>query len=179
MTGTVSSKRYAQAIFQIAKQKNELDQWHSALLQVKVLTQNEKLVDVMEDPRLHFDQKSRILTELLGKANQMILNFVYLLILKNRFRQASQIAEQYELLLDDYRGIRRASVATAMEIGDQAKNKLSKDLEAMAGSKLKIDFSLDPALIGGFVARFDGALLDGSVKHRLEALRNKLISVTK
>jgi F-type H+-transporting ATPase subunit delta len=179
MAATVSSKRYAQAIFQIAKEKNSLDQWQAALQQVKVLTQNEQLVDVMEDPRLHFDQKSRIFTELLGKSNQMTLNFVCLLILKNRFRQASQISEQYEILLDEYRGTRRAAVATAMEIGEQAKGKLAKDLEAIAGSKLKIDFSVDPALIGGFIARFDGTLLDGSVKHRLDALRNKLISVTK
>ncbi|OGO14430.1 MAG: hypothetical protein A2Z02_06245 [Chloroflexi bacterium RBG_16_48_7] len=66
-----------------------------------------------------------------------------------------------------------------MEIGDQGRTKLVKELEAFIGSKLKVEFSIDPSIIGGFVARFDGTLLDGSVKHRLDALRNKLISVTK
>ena len=179
MAGTVSSKRYAQAIFQIARDKNELDQWQSILQHIKVLVQNQQLVDVMEDPRLHFDQKSRVLTELIGKSNTMALNFVYLLLLKSRFRQASQIAEQYEILLDEHRGTRRASVATAMEIGDQGRTRLVKELESIVGSKLKVEFSIDPSIIGGFVARFDGTLLDGSVKHRLDALRNKLISVTK
>jgi F-type H+-transporting ATPase subunit delta len=179
MAGTVSSKRYAQAIFQIAREKNELEQWQGILQQIKALVQSQQLVDVMEDPRLHFEQKSKILTELIGKTSPMALNFMYLLILKNRFKQASQIAEQYELLLDESRGTRRATVITSMEIGEPSRNKLARDLEAIVGNKLKIEFSVDPEIIGGFVARFDGTLLDGSVKHRLDALRNKLSSVTK
>jgi F-type H+-transporting ATPase subunit delta len=179
MAGTVSSKRYAQAIFQIARGKDQMEQWQSSLQQIKTLVQNEQLADVMENPRLHFDQKSKILSELLVKADPLVLNFVYLLILKNKFRQGAQIADQYELLLDELKGTKRASIVTAMSLDEAGKNRLVKDLEATMGSKLKAEFSVDPEIIGGFIARFDGTLLDGSVKYRLNALRNKLISVKK
>jgi len=179
MSTLISSKRYAQAIFQIAREKNELEQWNDILQQIKKLMQNEQLLAVMENPKLHFEQKSKILNKLLDNKNTLALNFVYLLILKNRFRQVNQIAEQYEYLLDEFKGIRRATVTTSSELDDAGKNKLAGDLEKLVNNKLKVDFNVDSAIVGGFIARFDGTLLDGSVKHKLELLRNKLISVTK
>ena len=179
MSVAISSKRYAQAIFQIARDRNQLEEWQGYLAKIAGLLQNEQFIAVLENPKLYFEQKTRLFDVLLGKIDPLALNFSYLLVLKNKFKHIGEIAEQYEQLVDELRGIKRAKITTSILLDDIEQQILTKQLEQITASKLKSDFLVDDHILGGFVARVDGTLMDGSIKHKLMELRKNIGSITK
>lgn len=179
MSSAVSSKRYAQAIFQIARQKNDFEDWQKSLQKISAVMQDLTFASIMENPRLHFEQKTRLIKEMLGTINPLALNLAYLLVLKGRVRNAVQVADEYESLLDEYRGIKRADIITPIEINDTEKQQFREQLEKLTKSKLRMYFQVDPGLLGGFIARIDGTLIDGSVRNRLNLLKKNISTASK
>ena len=172
------AKRYAQAAFEIAQEKNELEKWQLDLRKTAGLTRDSEFIDLMENPKLGFELKAKLAKEKMGKINPLVLNMAYLLISKGKFRSAEQIADSYERLLDDYYGIKHAEIITAIPLDDKDKKKLTNNLETMLGGKVSISLRVDPNIIGGFIAKIDGSLIDGSIHNKLELLK-KSISETK
>ena len=171
------AKRYAQAVFQIAMERAELDRWQSDLKKIAGLGKDPAFTMLMESPRLHFEDKARLLSEQLRDINPLALNLVYLLVSKGGLRLVGKIADEYQRLLDSYNGIEQAEVITAIPLDDEEKLKLEKRLGAVMGKKIVIKSEVDSNLIGGIVARIGGKLLDGSTRARLEALKRELSGV--
>ena len=168
------AKRYSQAVLEIAQDKGELDGWQSDLGKIAGLGEDAALVALLENPKLPFNQKAKLLAERLGDINHLALNLVYLLVAKGRLNLAGEIADEYQRLLDDYRGIEPAEVITAVPLDDEAKLWVAERLSTVIGKKVVIKSEVDPSLIGGMVARVGGKLLDGSTRSRLEALKKEL-----
>lgn len=175
MSVAVSNKRYAQAVFQIAKDTSKLEEWQSDLRKIAALMQCPEFSTILENPKVPFELKAKFTQETLDEINPLALNLVYLLITKNKLSSANQIFEEYEHLLDDYHNIKRAKVTTAVPLDDPDKKKLGQHLETIIGSKASIEFSVDPAILGGIVARFNGSLIDGSIRNKLEALKKSMV----
>ena len=168
------SKRYSQAVFQIALERGELDKWQSDLRKIASLGEDATLTAWLEDPRLHFNDKTRLLAERLGDINPMVLNLLFLLIAKGRFSLAGEIADEYQRLLNNHRGIEEAEVVTAIPIDDRDRQKIAQRLGAIVGKKVVIKPEVDPSLIGGIIARIGGKLIDGSTRSRLAALKKEM-----
>jgi F-type H+-transporting ATPase subunit delta len=173
------AKRYAQAIFQIALEKGELDQWQSDLKKIASLEPETVLVRLLESPKVPFGDKLRLLSERLTDINPLALNLAGLLVARGRLGLLGEIVEEYQRLLDSYRGIEPAEVVTAVSLEDEDKRKLEEHLSDIAGKKVIIYPKVDPALVGGIVARFGGKLLDGSTRSRLEALKKEIGGITR
>jgi len=174
MLTTTSSKRYAQAVLQIAREKNNLEEWRSDLRRIAELALSPELMPLLENPKLKFEMKAELVDKGLGEVNPLALNLAYLLITKGKFRDAGQIADEYEDLLNEQYGLKRACVVTAVPLDDPDRQKLELRLEEVAGKKITISVQVDPYIIGGFVARIDGSLLDCSIRSRLESLKKSL-----
>lgn len=174
MSTTISSKRYAQAVFQIAGENKQLDEWQAHLKNVAAIMSNADFKAVIENPKVTFEAKSKLIKETLGKTDPMVLNFCYLLIVKNKTHLSDEIAGEYENLLDKYKGIKKAQVVTSISLDKETESKLIKQLEELIGNKLSVKFNVDPLIIGGFIARIDGRLIDGSIKNRLLKLRKNI-----
>ena len=170
MSASVSSKRYALAIFQIARDRNELDEWQINLRKIANLMQNSDFAATVENPKLPFELKAKLTREVLGKINPLAPNLAYLLILKNKFKSSGQIAQEYDQLLDEFRGIIRAEITTAVPLSDSDKKNLGQRLETIMDSKLHLEFGVDPGIIGGIIARIKGSLIDGSIRSKLEIM---------
>jgi F-type H+-transporting ATPase subunit delta len=168
------ARRYAQAVFSIAREKNELDRWQSDLRKIAALGDDAQFVAFLENPKVHFEDKAKLLSKALGKVNPLALNLVYLLVSKGRLGMVADIADEYQRLLDSYRGIEQAEVTTAIKLDDADKRKLEKRLEALVGKKVVLKPSVDPEVLGGVVARIGGKLLDGSTRSKLMALKKAL-----
>lgn len=179
MARRAQAKRYAQAVFQIALEKGELDRWQSDLKKIASLQQDDVLVTLLESPKVPFGDKVRLLSERFADVNPLALNLVCLLVARGRLGLLGEIAEEYQRLLDNYRGIEPAEVVTAVPLEDEDKRKLEERLSDVAGKKVIIYPKVDPALVGGIVARFGGKLLDGSTRSRLEALKKEIGGVTR
>ncbi len=172
-----SGKRYAQAAFELALEKNELESWQISLGKIAGAVSDAKLMTLLENPKLPFDTKRSLLEERLGEVNPLALNLACLLMSRGRLRIAGDVSRQYDLLLDAHHGIARAEVVTALPLDNADKERISRRLGEMIGRKVVIDAQVDPSVIGGFRAKIGDTLIDGSIRNRLESLRKRLVGV--
>ena len=168
------AKRYSQAIFEIALETGELDKWQSDLPKIVSIVVEATFKAFLGSPKVHFDGKARLLSEQLEGISPLALNLVLLLITKGRLSMLSDIVDEYQQLLDSYRGIESAEVITAIPLDERDELKLAEHLSAIVGKKVVLKPEVDPTLIGGFVARVGSRLLDGSTHGKLMALKREL-----
>jgi F-type H+-transporting ATPase subunit delta len=168
------ARRYAQAVFDIARERNELDQWQADLIRIADLANDAQLAVWLENPKLRFEAKAKLLSERLGGISPLALNLVHLLVKQGRLSMAGGIANEYERLVDKYRGIERAEVVAAIPLDEDEKQELARSLEAIVKKKIVVKTKVDSRIVGGVLAHIDGKLLDGSTHGRLMALKRKL-----
>lgn len=172
-----SAMRYSQAVFEIARERQEFDRWQADLEKIAVVSQHVALVDLLENPRLRFEDKSKLVTGVLGDISPLALNLAHLLVVRGKVSLAAEIAVHYQQMLDAYRGIGRADVITAIPLDDSDKLRLEARLGAIVDKKVVVKQEVDANLLGGVVARMGGKLLDGSVRSKLAALKKEIGSI--
>jgi len=170
------ARRYSQAVFEIALETKELDRWQSDLKKVVSVVGDAAFMTLLESPRVHFEDKTSLLSERLEDISPLALNLVLLLVTRGRLSIIGDITDGYQRLLDSYRGIEPAEVTTAVPLDDKDKVKLAEHLGAMVDKKVKLKCEVDPGLVGGIVARIGGKLLDGSTRSKLTALKRELVA---
>ena len=175
MARVTSGKRYAQAVFKLALEKGELESWQASLRKIADITTDEKLMVLLENPKLHFAAKKVLLAEWLGEINPLALNLAYLLVRKDRLGIAGDISVRYDSLLDAYHGVEHVEVITALPLDDEGRERISSRFGEIIGHKVVIDAQVDPSIIGGIKAKIGDNLIDGSVKSKLGALRKSLV----
>ena len=175
MAATLSSKRYAQAVFEIAKGENRFEEWRTDLNKIAELTYDSEVISFLENPKVPFDSKTKIVKEALETISPLALNLVYLLIAKGKARMAKQIANEYQRLLDEYHGIQHAEITAAVPLDDASRKTLGQRLESMIGKKVSISVQVNPNILGGFIARIGDSLIDLSIRNRLDLLKKKLV----
>lgn len=175
MPARISTKRFAQASFDVAKATNSLDKWLSDLRDLAEAVSNSELSDFLENPRLLEASKRDVLKKVIPGIGDGVVNLALFLIVKGKLSGAQGIAEDFDHLLDEQRGIVRASVKTAIPLDEAEKNQVMQQLAKVTGKQIKLETKVDPSLMGGMVLRVGDRVLDGSVKARLEALRQSLV----
>ena len=104
----------------------------------------------------------------------MALNLAYMLAGKDSFDLIAGIYNDYQALLDSYRGIEQAEVTTAVPLNEKEKQELAERLGKITGKKIIMTTRVDPSIIGGVIAKVGEKLIDGSTRSQLEALKNEL-----
>ena len=168
------ARRYAQAVFEIALETKELDRWQSDLREIVRAVGDTALMAWLGSPKVPFGDKTRLLSERMKGINPLAFNLALLLVNKGRLSIIGEITDEYQRLLNSYRGIEPAEVITAIPLEDEDKQKLVEHLGALVDKKVVLKSEVDPALIGGFVARIGSKLLDGSTRSKLIALKGEL-----
>jgi len=174
MARRIYAKRYAQAVFEIALERNELDRWHADLEEITRLGKDATLVAWLETPKVPLETKAQFVTSQFTDVNPLALNLVYLLAVRGRLGTICGITDEYQRLFDSHRGIERAEVTTAVSLGDEQAKLLAEGLADVVGKKVVVKSAVDASIVGGFVARIGDKLLDGSTRSRLEALKREL-----
>ena len=174
MAEKFSARRYAEAVFGLEDKEHIADR-QADLEQVASLKQDATIVAYLENPKIYFKDKASLLHARLGDVDPMMLNLVFLLVIKGGLNMLTDIAAEYQRLIDNYRGIERAEVTTAVPLDDEARLNLSQRLSQIIGKKVVIETELvDPNLIGGIVVKVAGKLLDGSTRGKLAALKKEI-----
>lgn len=109
-------------------------------------------------------------------ADPMLRNFLMLLAEKRRLAYFGDIAAAFGHLADAREGVVTAEVATAAELSELQRVKLTKTLENLTGRKVRLAVSLDASLLGGLRVTVDGHVYDTSVKNQLDALRGRILN---
>lgn len=171
---TVSSKRYARAVFELAQEKGEIDRWLVELQKMSTVLATPDVQSLLRSPKLPFAQKRKLLEEQLKGLSPLAVNLASLLVLHERLPILSLIVNEYGRLVDEYRGIKHVQVVTAVPLAGDQLQQLSSQFGAALGKKIVLEPRVDPAIIGGLVARVDDRLIDGSVRNRLQQLKTSL-----
>jgi F-type H+-transporting ATPase subunit delta len=174
MPKKASARRYARAVFEIALETEALEKWQADLQKIVSLISSPDFLAAMENPKIGFDKKSGLMTERLRSVSPIALNLARLLIMKKAIGIIGEIEKEYQRLVDDYHGVQKAKVVTAVPINAEDKEKMAENLGALAGSKIIVESEVDPGILGGVIARVGGKLLDGSTRSRLIALKREL-----
>jgi F-type H+-transporting ATPase subunit delta len=168
-------RRYAQAVFEIALEKKELERWQTDLQKVVGVIGDETFLAAMESPKIKIEKKTELLKKRLGDINPLALNLVLMLITRGGVGMIGEIAGEYQRMLDAYHGIQTADVITAVSLDDKDKEKLAENIGALLGTKVELKSEVDPEILGGIIARVGGKLLDGSTRSKLAALKRELV----
>ncbi len=177
MADSAYARRYAQGVFRTALDKKELNRWQSDLRKITSIVQDDALFTLLENPEVSSDDKAKVLSERLGDINPLALELVSLLVTKGRLSIINDIADEYQRLLDNYRGIEGAEVAkvtTAIPLDDEDKLKLAQRLTSIVGKPVVLKLKVDSSLIGGIIIRVGDKLIDGSIRSKLVALKKVL-----
>ena len=172
----LQARRYAQAVFEIAQEKNEPDKWQADLQKVAALAKDPDLVAVMDSPRYTFEDKSKLISGRLDDVGKLTVNLIKLLISQGKFGLLPGVAAEYQEMLDTARGILKAEVVTALPMEEKEKQSLAKNLALQTGKQVRIISRVDPQMIGGIVVRMGGKLFDGSLASRLAYLKEELVT---
>lgn len=176
MAAGTAGRRYAQAIFDIAKSENTIDQWSADLSAMEQVFTAPQVKNILENPKTNREQKRKLVTELLQTRVQPVaLRLALLLVQRERQSYISAIVRDFQASVNRLRGIVLATVTTAEPIDDKEAELVAQRLSAMTGKQVQIERNVDPSIIGGLVARIGDTLIDGSVVTRLQELRKQLV----
>jgi len=174
----VAAKRYAQAAFGIARERDELDRWVEDLRAIADLAAQPGVVELLASSRVPFEVKERLLRSGLADVSPLALNLARLLVQKGRIALAGQVRDEYQRLLDEHRGMAQALVLTAVPLSEDEERAVAQRLRELTGKEIVLERRVDPEIMGGLVARVGDRLIDGSTRTRLLELRRKLAGET-
>jgi F-type H+-transporting ATPase subunit delta len=143
-----------------------------------LLGENTELRILFATPAISKSKKQAVLAELAPRLGLTPLarNFLNVVTQHDRMNLLAEIAAGFRTLLDERLGVAVAEIRTARPLDEAEKQALAGALRARTGREVRMQYLLDPAVIGGAVARVGGTIYDGSVRGQLERLRAGLLS---
>lgn len=170
--------RYAEALVKIAKDgKLTFEKISENLNLIKdILTQSKDLNEVLINPLVSVEDKKEIIEKVFSnEVNILIINFLKVLVDKNRFDAFDEILNSYNKSLDDINNIARIKVTSAVEMSEDARKKLKVKLEEKTRKNVILDLSINSDIIAGLVIKIGDNVIDMSLKHKLEDLSKSIV----
>ncbi len=177
MKQTILARRYAKAIFSIGQEQATYDQYNEVLQGLATLYASyPEVADAVSNPMYPIDVKEKVMKGIVASmgVDTIIRNFLILLVQKKRAELLPEIAEAYQSMVDGAKNISHGNVVSAVELSDDLKANVQKVLEKLTGKKVKLTTSVDPAIIGGIIAKVGDLVLDGSIKTQLAGLKDSI-----
>ena len=169
-----SSKRFAQAIFELARESGALDQWDEQLAALASAARTPEFVSLMEAPEITGDERSRALGHVLPHLTDGARNLLHLLARARATHALRDVHARYRELVDASQGVVRVQVTSAVELTGDDTSRIAGQLSAALGGDVRVSSAVDPELLGGLVIRVGDRVIDGSARQRLNALRGAL-----
>ncbi|MDQ2966413.1 MAG: ATP synthase F1 subunit delta [Chloroflexota bacterium] len=172
-----TSRRYAEAAFELAAAGDAYDRWAEELELAAGLLGDERVGRVLDNPSIPLSEREELVAKLLDRrVSKPVVNLVRLLARRGRAELLPAISRDFHRLLNEKRGIVEAVVTSAKPLAPDDREAVRKQVEKMTGSKVELQSEVDESLIGGLTVRVGDRLLDASIRGRLERLRHELIA---
>lgn len=177
MSSQSVSRRYAVALAdelsgggQERTIQDELISWE------EMISSNWELREAFANPTIPYEQKKRVLNELIAKTkvNPITANFLQILLKNQRLTALGEINSRLAVVLDDRAGAVAAHVTTASPVNEETQRNLSEKLSGFTGKTVRLSFDVDDSLIGGIVTRVGSTVYDGSIRTQLDQMEKTL-----
>lgn len=175
MPARSSARRYAEAAFQIADRDGTLEPWLKDLETAAASLGEGDVARLLANPAIAFDDRAEIVNQVLGKrVSEKARNLVLLLVRRGRSELLPRVATEYRRLYDRREGIVEATVTSATPLDQGELAAIRSRIGELTSGKVEMTTSVDPSILGGVIIQLGDQLIDGSVRGRLERLRNQL-----
>ena len=133
-----------------------------------------ELAALLVNPETESGVQAEVLEQILGGGDELLRNFVRIVVEKGRAGEIREIAAEFEALVASAARVLDVELTTAGELSDAEFKRIVTDIEKKSGRAVQASRSVDPGLIGGIVLQAGSLRLDASVRGRLERLRQEL-----
>jgi F-type H+-transporting ATPase subunit delta len=174
-----AAKRYAQAAFELARDRGELEAWANDLASLRDVLASREALAFVASRKVPREGKEEFIRRAAGDLSPLVWNLVRLLNQRGRLELLPQIVERFEELTDEQRGIEHVQVLTAVELSPDEREALRTKLSDMTGKQVDMQTFVEPEILGGLVARIGDRLIDGSTRSKLIALKRQLAGQTR
>lgn len=171
------ARRYAQAIFEIGHKQNTLDRTLDDVREIARLFAHRKLAYLLREPKIPAQRKETAIRQALAsKVLPTSLNLALLVVQRELVDLMQNIARELEQLVLDDKNQAIAQVTTATKMDEAQLALVKKALERRTGKTILMQTKVEPDILGGVIARVGDQIIDGSVRYRLAALQQQLLT---
>ena len=171
MASRLSGQRYAQAIFELAQENQQLEQWDQELRLAADVLEDEEFALFLSHADVPQERKIAAIDEVLSETHSLVRNLVSLLVNRGGVAAMRDVQEGYSELLDDHLGRQRAEVTTAVELQPAELERITEFVAQVVGREVVITARVDETILGGLIVQIGDQLLDGSAATGLERMR--------
>lgn len=174
MIGSEIAKRYAKALFEIAREDGTIERVYEELRQYAAMVKDsDDATRFFANPVFDRVDKKAVLHKIIAKtrASTIMANFLYVLGDKMRIGLLSQIEGWYRHFLDIELNRIQVSIKTAFPLSPELSRRIGDRFREITGKTVTMSMEEDPSLIGGIVVRVGDTLYDGSISARLNGIR--------
>lgn len=170
---TKMSNEYADALFSLAMDNQAEDETLSSLHLVRdAFRETPDALAMLASPSIPKSERLQAMEEAFGShLPQHVMGYLHVLCNNGHIREFEDSVKAYEELYDSAKKLSTAVVTSAVELSDAQKDQLKAKLEKRLGRTIRLECSVDESLLGGLVVRVDGKVIDGSLKHRLDEIK--------
>jgi len=169
--------RYALSLFELSKDEKIVEEIDANVTLIqKAIQSSQDFKNFINNPTLKKDQRINVIN-ILGKnygLNNYFVNFLKILVEKNRIFFLEKILRDFKLILSDFRGEINAIVSMPTKISDAQVKDIEATLNSLLKKKINLDFKLDPSLISGAKLQIGSYMIDDTAKSKFNKILNNL-----
>jgi F-type H+-transporting ATPase subunit delta len=174
MPKRVSGQRYAQAIFELALEQGQTDEWAADLELAGQVLRDKEFRTFLNHAEVPVADKIKSIEAVLPDIHPLVRNLLDVLVTKGLVNVAPELGDAYAKLLDIHHGRQRVEVISAVALDDAEVQRISQYVSGVTGKEVVVTTQIDEEILGGIVIQIGDQLLDGSTRTRLEALRTRV-----
>jgi F-type H+-transporting ATPase subunit delta len=166
---------YARSLFEVAKERDVLDDVHSQLWEfTKALDSNRDLAVFFFSPYFSTDEKKDGLKRAVTGVDPVLENFLQALIERHRMPAIFRIRSRFEEMWDDEKQLLPVEVTSSVELDPSTVESIGSRIGEQTGRTVELSSKVDPDILGGIVLRVGNFVLDASIRNRLNQLRKQV-----
>ena len=168
------NKEYAEALFALAVEAKQEQVYLDGLRLIgDALADQPEYIDLLAAPSVPQSERANLLEQAFGDTlPEQVLSFVQILCAHGRIRSLPACTEEYRRLYQASVALSTAIVTSAVALTEDQKTRLAEKLAAKFGRRIHLVCEIDEHLLGGITVRLDGVVLDGSLRHRLQEVKD-------
>jgi F-type H+-transporting ATPase subunit delta len=167
--------RYSRALFQLAIEKNLLDNVNGDMLFISEICKMDEVKEVLESPVIVPSKKTAIFHSFLDKnVEKITLSLVDLLIQNGRETYLPAVARRFKDETLKYKGVTETYLTTALPVNDKTRKEISDMIALIFKTKVELKETIDKEIIGGFILKVNDNFIDASVRNKLRKIRREL-----
>ena len=176
MSEQIVAKRYADALFQLGKEKNVQDEFVKEFRIVReVFKNNKQLTTFLKHPKVNNEKKEQFISEVFQGLHKDVVNTIKLLGMRHRITAILSIIDHYIQLVNDAKGIADATVYSVRKLSEVEKGQLQVSFaKRMGKAAINLENVVDPSIIGGIKIRVGNTIYDGTISGKLNRISKEI-----